>query len=256
MSLPPSKPDLAEKLAALRILLAERLELYRKFMETDPLLEALAATHREPSGNPGELPGDRATLDDRVAVAMGQAMGPERQGIEPTIEQGMPAMVPPLGRAEYTPSLDPFRIPYGAATLDHAPCATLDGHFDGAAKTAQRDQYVLTSDEQEALSRILRRSVRVLREPTPDLALICAELGLSPGEDVGAVVAAIRGLRDRAVAEEREAWRGKVAAELETAYAGMRSNPRGYFWHAAHAHAAAVLRRVEVWNEAPSGEME
>lgn len=42
-------------------------------------------------------------------------------------------------------------------------------------------------------------------DPAPSLAPICAELGLSPGEDVGAIVAAIRAVRERAVAEEREA---------------------------------------------------
>ncbi|WP_160119891.1 hypothetical protein [Rhodovarius lipocyclicus] len=35
--------------------------------------------------------------------------------------------------------------------------------------------------------------------PPPSLAPICAELGLSPGEDVGAIVAAIRAVRERAV---------------------------------------------------------
>lgn len=35
--------------------------------------------------------------------------------------------------------------------------------------------------------------------PPPSLAPICAELGLSPGEDVGAIVAAIRAVRERAM---------------------------------------------------------
>lgn len=39
-------------------------------------------------------------------------------------------------------------------------------------------------------------------DPAPSLAPICAELGLSPGEDVGAVVAAIRRLMDRVARAE------------------------------------------------------